>query len=102
MRHRGPTHTLLFGVIFGTIFGFIFHYAGFDWSLGFVSGFGGTLLHILGDVFTYEPMKPLEPFSHREVKLGLFKSSNWVANKGFMTLGGLAFLVVLLKYSNYL
>jgi len=47
-------------------------------------------------------MRPLEPFSHREVKLGLFKSSNWIANKGFMVLGGLAFLVVVLKYGSYL
>lgn len=102
VKHRGITHTFLCGVIFGTVFGFIFHYAGFDWFIGFVGGFGATLLHILGDVFSHETMKPLRPFSQYEVKLGLFRSSNWVVNKGFMALGGLAFFTVVLKYGSYL
>ena len=101
VKHRGATHTLLFGIIFGAIFGFIFHYGGYNWFLGFVGGFGGTLLHILGDVFTYEPMTPLWPFSNRDISFGFFAAKNQVINKGLATLGGFAFVVVVLKYSGF-
>lgn len=102
VTHRGVTHTLLAGIIFGIILAVITSYAGYGWSIGLAAGFGGTVLHLVGDTFNYTKIKPLWPFSHREVALRLFKSSNWVANKGFATLGGLALLLIFLKYVGYL
>lgn len=100
VRHRGPTHTLAAGIIFGAVVGALFSFLRYSWVLGFGAGFVGTVLHIFGDALSYEPMRPLEPFSHREFSMGFFRSSNWVANKGLMAMGGLAFLF-LMKHGGY-
>lgn len=102
VRHRSPlTHSLLAGVGFGIGFAVITSWVGYGWGLGFIAGFGGTGLHLVGDIFTYTPIKPLWPFSRRGVALGLFKSSNPFVNKGMMAVGGLAFIAVLLKHVGF-
>lgn len=101
-HHRGPTHSLLGGIIFGIVIAALLGYAGWSWQLGFISGFGGTVLHLLGDILTKVPIKPFWPSSRYKVALRLFDSKSPVANRAFQTLGTLAFLAVLLKHAGLL
>ena len=97
MKHRGITHTVLFGLGIGILFSVLLGYAyGFlGWIMGFVAGFGATGSHILGDTFTYMPFKPLYPFSQREVAFGYFRASNKAINRGMLTIGIIVFIVSL-------
>lgn len=94
IKHRGVTHTLLFGVGVGILLGFITGYAYGVWGypMGFLAGFGGTASHLLGDAFTYSKFKPFRPFSNREVAYGFFKASNKEANGAMLTIGALALI----------
>jgi len=95
IKHRGITHTFLGGVFFGVVFAILmgYVYGGIGWLMGFIAGFGGTLSHLLGDVFTYSPFKPFYPLSSREVAFGYFKASNKTVNNAMLTLGVIAFII---------
>jgi len=96
LRHRGFTHTLAGAVFFGFVGAAIFGLARLDYAVyGFLGGFGGTLAHILGDVFTYMRFRPLWPLSSREVGLGWFRASNERVNRFFAKLGSTCFTLVL-------
>ena len=73
IKHRGITHTLMFGigvgVLFSILLGYLFGSVGI--IMGFVAGLGSTGSHIFGDVFTHEPLAPLSPFSKRKISLAL-------------------------------
>jgi len=90
---RGVTHTFLAGAFFGIIFAAFLGYPDglASWLIGFFAGFEGTCSHLLGDAFTYVPIKPFYPFSNKEISLGLFKSSNKTVNSVMFTLGIIAF-----------
>ena len=99
IKHRKYTHNILAALVFGIIFGFLFSYSTSDifWGImGFISGFGGVVCHLLGDAFTYMKFKPLWPFSDREVGLGWFEAGNKRLNDGMMTAGLLVFILYLL------
>ncbi|RLG59520.1 hypothetical protein DRN86_04105, partial [Candidatus Geothermarchaeota archaeon] len=67
---------------------------------GFIGGFGGTALHLLGDLFTYVPFKPLWPLSNKEISLRLFRADNRLINVLFLGAGFIAFvLYLLLKFA---
>jgi len=72
IKHRGFTHNILFALIIGILFGMLFGYSSgiFYGLIGFVSGFLGVMLHLLGDIMTYQAFKPLWPFDHREISYG--------------------------------
>lgn len=97
IRHRGITHTLLFGVVIGVSFsvmlGLVYGFPG--WLMGFEAGFGGIASHLAGDVLTYErpQVKPFYPFSDKEVVFGLFKASDTTANNTMLALGVIAFTI---------
>lgn len=96
IRHRGMTHTFLFGIIFGILFAVLIGYAyGITgWIMGFISGFGGTASHLLGDAFTFRPFRPFLSFSQREIGgYGFFRSSNKAVNRTMLVLGVIAFIV---------
>ena len=95
IRHRGVTHTFLAGIAFGILFAIVIGYAygAMRWVMGFVSGFGGTASHLLGDVFNYSPLKPFSPFSDRKVAFGFFKSSNRSVNSTLLVSGLVAFVI---------
>ena len=61
--------------------------------MGFLAGFGATLSHILGDIFTYEQFKPFLPFSSREISFKLFRSSNKAINNGLLGCGIFVFII---------
>ncbi len=94
-RHRGITHTLLFGVVVGVLFSCIlgYCYGSLGWSMGFVAGFGGTASHLLGDALAYGSFKPLYPFSSKELVCGFFEVSNRTANNAVLLLGIVTFLI---------
>ena len=99
IKHRGYTHNVFAALVVGIIFGFLFSYSTSDilWGvMGFTSGFGGVVCHLLGDAFTPMKFKPLWPFSDRKVGLGLFESGNKHANDGMMTAGSIVFVLYLL------
>jgi len=50
------------------------------------------MLHLLGDLMTYQPFKPLGPFDKREISYGFFAAKSETANKSFLTLGIVAFM----------
>jgi inner membrane protein len=98
VEHRSPlTHSLLAGVVFGAGLALLASYAGFDPRLGFACGFGGMVLHLFGDIFTFVKIQPLWPISRWGVALGLFKSSNQLVNKSLIVLGALMFLTLVLR-----
>lgn len=99
IKHRGYTHNVLAALVVGTLFGLLLAYASSDiwwWLLGFTSGFGGVICHLLGDALTHMKFKPLWPFSNIEVGLGWFSSGDKRVNNGFMTIGSLAFILYIL------
>lgn len=95
IKHRGITHTFLAGIAFGILFAFLIGYAYglLGWIMGFISGFGGTASHLLGDAFTYAPIKPYYPFSNKEVAFCKFKSSNKTVNGTLLILGVITFIL---------
>jgi len=94
-KHRGITHTFLFGIGMGILFSIImgYNYGSLGWIMGFVAGFGGTASHMLGDAFTYQRFKPFYPFSHKEVAYGFFKAENKKANLTMFVAGIVAFII---------
>lgn len=94
IKHRGLTHNILFAIIVGILFGVLFGYSsGIVYGLiGFASGFLGVMLHLLGDLMTYQPFRPLWPLNDREISYGLFAAKSETANKGFLSLGIFAFI----------
>lgn len=95
VKHRGITHTVIFGVIVGFTLSILFSYftGGVYWLIGFIAGFGGTISHLIGDALTYSKFKPFYPFSNREVAYGLFKASSKVVNRGILALGIFTFII---------
>lgn len=96
-RHRGMTHTFLFGLVVGVLFSTMLGcvYAPLGWLMGFVAGFGGTASHLAGDIFTHggPKVKPLYPFSDKELAFGFFKASDKRANNMMVALGAITFTI---------
>lgn len=100
IRHRGPTHSILFAVIAGIAFGMLFWYANrtLTWAgMGFLSGFMGVVSHLIGDMFTHHAFKPLWPISSKETALHLTRAGNKAANDGLATAGSVAFILYILN-----
>ncbi|OYT52121.1 MAG: hypothetical protein B6U73_00385 [Desulfurococcales archaeon ex4484_204] len=95
IAHRKYTHNVTAAIVFGVLMGLLLHHAGVGFMKGFIAGFGGTLLHILGDIPTYMKFKPLAPFSQARVGLGLFKASNPAVNRSFLLIGAMTFILYL-------
>lgn len=107
VRHRGPTHTLLFAALVGGAFGGVGYLL--DGALGAVGvpaaspsvvppeadlalfGFGvgvaTVVAHLLGDVLTPMGVRPFWPVSNRRYTLGLVRAANSVANRALFALG---------------
>lgn len=98
LRHRGITHTLIFGLVAGIFFCLILGYAmgPLGFLMGFVAGFGATLSHLLGDALTHSPFKPFYPFSEREIAYGICSSRSKIANQALMTAGVALFILSLI------
>jgi membrane-bound metal-dependent hydrolase YbcI (DUF457 family) len=64
-------------------------------GVGFVIGAGGILVHLLGDVLTVSGIRPLLPFSQRQLSVSSLHAKSTLANTGLFTVGVLAVAVVL-------
>jgi len=95
IKHRGTTHTFLFGIVVGALFSVLIGYAygALSWLMGFIAGFGGTVSHLLGDIFTYSSFEPFRPFSDREIAFGWFHSPNKSVNNTVLGLGIFSFII---------
>ena len=98
LHHRGPTHSILFALMSGCLLQYTYGEARW-FMIGFISAAWGVVSHLLGDMLTYHPFKPLWPLSQREVALKLCSADNRLVNEGLLTLGGLALTLYLLKAS---
>jgi len=97
IKHRGFTHNILFAILVGLGFGALFGYAS-GWLygvVGFISGFGAIMTHLLGDVMTFHKFKPFYPFDSREIAYGFFPANSEKANKGFFTARLIMFFIYL-------
>ena len=103
--HRKFTHNLLFGVVCGTLIGAL-AVAVDNVIMGatfFAGVFAGCALHLVGDVIAGRkkdgspwPLRPFVPFSQREIGYGWFKASDKKMNNGFLYLGLLALVLLVL------
>jgi len=98
ISHRTITHTILFAIIAGVTFSLLFGIltkVTIWYIIGFLAGFGGVILHLIGDLMTYMAFKPLYPFSSREISFGWFRADNKIVNNGFFLLGWFLFFIYL-------
>jgi inner membrane protein len=105
MSHRTITHTILFAIIAGIIFCLLFGTVTKEtiwYIIGFLAGFLGVILHLIGDLMTYMEFKPLYPFSSREVSFGWFRADNIIANYVFFILGWIMFFLYIFYNSTIL
>ena len=105
LSHRTITHTILFAIITGIIFCILFGILTKEtiwYIIGFLAGFGGVILHLIGDLMTYMTFKPLYPFSSRELSFGWFRADNIIVNYGFFLLGWSVFILYLFYNSTSL
>lgn len=109
IRHRGPTHSLLFAVLVGGGFAALGNAAGggLDWlsvdpstlsQLGFVVGFVAVAAHLLGDALTPAGVPLLWPLSERRYRLSLTRADNPMTNFLLFALGAVAVAGVALQY----
>ena len=60
------------------------------------------MVHLLGDIMTVMEFAPLYPFKRDVISLCWFYADSELANKGFFTLGVIAFFVYFLNSSGAL
>ena len=98
IKHRGITHTLIFGIGTGILLSLFFGYAMgiLGVFMGFIAGFGATASHLLGDALTFSRFKPFYPFSEKEIAYGICASGNRTANQIFMFGGSVLFVLSLI------
>lgn len=96
VRHRGPTHTVLFLLVVAGLLGAAGWVAGSRLGPGertVLAGFGflvGTLgigSHLLADALTPAGIEPFWPVSSRNYTLSVARASNPLANWGLLALG---------------
>jgi len=98
-RHRGPTHSLLFAIIVGIFFGILLFFGTSDFLwffIGFISGFGGVVSHLMGDLLNPMHFKPLWPFSNRELAFDFCRADDKIMNRRFAMVGAITFIFYLL------
>ena len=96
--HRGPTHSLLFAIIMGIFSGILLFFGTREilwFFIGFTSGFGGVVSHLIGDLLNPMRFKPLWPFSNRELAFDFCRADDKKMNRRLSTVGGLTFLLYL-------
>ncbi len=96
LRHRGPTHTLVFALVVGTAFaalGVVVPHEldavvqlGFG-VFGFVVGAVSVLAHLAADLLTPAGVQLLWPFSRRRYTLGLVRADSPLANYALLLVG---------------
>lgn len=101
VKHRGYSHSIGAALIIGLVFGAIFFYGnGLMFGLlGFLAGFGGTISHLIGDLFTYMKFPIFWPISDRKRSWGWFGSKE--NNEIFLKLGCLSLVLYVLVTNGF-
>ena len=96
LRHRGPTHTLVFALVVGTVLAALGVVVPHELDpvvqlglgvFGFVVGFVSVLAHLAADLLTPMGVQLLWPFSRRRYSLELVRADSPLANYALL-LGG--------------
>lgn len=104
VEHRGPTHTVWFGLAVGVVLAVLGFRAGSDGGLlpalggaifGLVLGTGTVVSHIAADVLTPAGVRPFWPVRDHEYRYVIARASNPIANYALLGVGGAAALVAL-------
>lgn len=104
IRHRGPTHTLVFAAMAGMVTALFAAYLVSNGApgggsitnylvgmiFGFVIGFLGVVGHIVGDSFTKMGVTPFWPWSNRTFGSRTVYADNKRINQGLMSAGGIS------------
>lgn len=98
LPHRKITHNIFFGLIISLVAGHLMSYLGFSFRVATFSFLIAFTTHILCDLLTKMPFRPLYPFVKTPVALRLFRSSSNVINTLFLVLGTVAYYVYVSKY----
>lgn len=113
IRHRGPTHSVLFAVVAGVATALVAAYlvsngalnGGSLWNylvgmaFGFMIGFLGVIGHIFGDSFTKMGVTPFWPWSNRKMGARVVYASNKRVNQALSTAGGVSTVVAIVLAS---
>ncbi|MEM0014215.1 MAG: metal-dependent hydrolase [Zestosphaera sp.] len=99
LPHRKVTHNVFFGITISLLAGYIAsslnHYS-FEFT--FVVFLTAFTTHILGDLMTKLPFRPLYPLIRTPVSLRLFRSSNNLVNTAFLIAGVATYYVYISKF----
>lgn len=98
LPHRKVTHNIFFGLITSLTAGYLASYLGFSFTVVTSSFLIAFTTHLLCDLLTKMPFRPLYPLIKTPVALKLFRSSNAVINTLFLILGVIAYYVYINKY----
>jgi len=98
LPHRKITHNIFFGLIISLTAGYIASYLGFSFEVVTFSFLIAFITHLLGDLLTKMPFRPLYPLVKTPVALRLFRSSSNIINTLFLILGVAAYYVYVNKY----
>ncbi|MEM2021621.1 MAG: metal-dependent hydrolase [Zestosphaera sp.] len=101
LPHRKVTHNVFFGIGFSLAAGYVASYLGYSFELAFTSFLAAFITHLVGDLMTKMPFKPLYPLSRTPASLRLFRSDNGFVNTAFLVLGVIAYYVYVNKFGFY-
>ena len=96
LRHRGPTHTLVFALVVGTAFACLGVVIPHELDpvvqlglgvFGFVVGVLSVLAHLAADLLTPAGVQLLWPVSQRRYTLGLVRADSPIANYALLVTG---------------
>lgn len=98
LPHRKITHNVFFGLAISLIAGYLASYLGFSFRVVTLSFLTAFTTHLLGDLLTKMPFRPLYPLIKTPVALRLFRSSSTLINTLFLVLGIIMYYVYISEY----
>lgn len=98
LPHRKVTHNVFFGIIVSLIAGYVANYLSYGFEFTFTVFLTAFVTHILGDLMTKLPFRPLYPLIRTPMSLKLFRSSNNLVNTAFLLVGVATYYIYVNKF----
>ncbi len=95
--HRIYTHNFFVVIALSIAIGYLTHVFFKNFIVGFLVIFLAFSSHILFDLLTYKPFRPLAPIQKRAIALRLVRASNRVVNNLLLILGIVSFSIYLIR-----